>query len=116
MEIWVLSQDKTYFGAVKELKFAIIKNTNSYIILSKGEILGEYKSRKRCVEVIQEFQEFVKNHSSLIALYNVTITYEQAKAMRDINIVMLHEDNSTQPQPRAETHSVDVVIFEMPKE
>lgn len=116
MEIWVKSQDKSFFGVVKELKFRINKSDNSYVIMSKGEILGEYKSRKRCIEVIDEFQEFTKKHSILIAFYNANITYEEAKVIRDINIVLLREDNSTEPQPKCETHSIDIAIYEMPKE
>lgn len=63
MELWIRSQDKTILTPISE-KLQILANIDipqeQYIIMYKGEELGNYKSKERTLEVLDEIQRILQ--------------------------------------------------------
>lgn len=77
MELWVRSQDKTELIVVK--KFSIIGCTNNsysgveFNILSEQVYLGHYKTKERCLEILDEIQKFLVENSNPLVLLGSSI-------------------------------------------
>ena len=72
MEIWVRSQDREVFSVVRDIRFTKMKkhklaentgtiNTfvavdDAYCVECNGEFFGEYPTKERCLEIIDEIQ------------------------------------------------------------
>ena len=63
MELWIRSQDKTILTPISE-KLQILANIDipqeQYIVMYKGEELGNYNSKERALEVLDEINEEIK--------------------------------------------------------
>lgn len=67
MELWIRSQDKTkldkasglYISGCEDLRiFQVFKPTpNKFYIHNGGYIYGEYKTKERCLEIVDEIQD-----------------------------------------------------------
>lgn len=57
MEIWIRSQDKTVLEKVEWIEFSdSMKADNSNCIFVNALYVGEYKTKKRALEIIDEIQ------------------------------------------------------------
>lgn len=59
MDIWVLSQNKKWFGKMGEMYVAKDDNGEYAIVHSGGAILGYYDSEERCIDIINDFKECI---------------------------------------------------------
>ena len=62
MELWIRSQDKTILTPISE-KLQILTNIDipqeQYIVIYNGEELGNYGSKERALEVLDEIQNIM---------------------------------------------------------
>lgn len=103
MELWVISQDKEILANVKSVRFCIMKKcelkaepstmaefaecADAYCVECNGEFFGEYPTKERCLEIIDEIQWFLANNGStedrilakVIGIQNNFIVYEMPK-------------------------------------
>lgn len=89
MNLWVRSQDKTIFQIVDNLLISDGNNakgtfniyTNSLLVQN---VLGEYKTKERAIEVLDEIQNIlkpqliIKNSGKIIGSFEDTIVREGA--------------------------------------
>ena len=71
MELWIRSQNKKEL--IPDPKLGIDQCENRYYIVDRYNfenafILGEYKSKERALEVLDEIQEFIEDKSQKIIL------------------------------------------------
>lgn len=80
MELWIRSQNKEALANVKNVSFCKMKkyelketsytikefseSADAYCIECNGEFFGEYATRERCLEIIDEIQYLLKNNGS----------------------------------------------------
>ena len=63
MNLWIRSQDKTTLEKVQSLK--ICENPDGTWFFNSGLILGEYKTKERAFEVLDEIMELLKSEEML---------------------------------------------------
>ena len=102
MEVWVRSQDKERFLLIKGVRFCkykkgyfeknktlkeIAESEDAYGVDCNGEIFGEYATKERCLEIIDEIQRLLVNNGStedrisakVSGIQNNFIVYEMPK-------------------------------------
>ena len=57
MDLWIRSQDKTTLEKVQALQ--ICENPDGTWFFNSGLILGEYKTKERALEVLDEIQKYI---------------------------------------------------------
>lgn len=72
MELWIRSQNKTELMKVIDLDIYDAGEPKTYVIESRGIILGNYKTQKRALEVLDEIHEHIEKQgrSEIIANEN----------------------------------------------
>lgn len=74
MQLWIRSQDKTILVNVEYILLNVLDETE---IRGKGFILGEYKSKERALEVLDEIQNAILfSSASLEEMETYKINFE----------------------------------------
>ena len=87
MEIWVRSQDRKIFSNVRDVRFCRMKKCElkeephtlsefveseyAYCIKCNGAFLGEYPTKDRCLEIIDEIQGLFYYTAEKIIVYEM---------------------------------------------
>ena len=81
MKLWIRSQDKTILTPISE-KLQILANIDipqeQYIVMYNREELGNYNSKERALEVLDEIQELLITYYQSID-YQIVPIYEMPK-------------------------------------
>lgn len=115
MRIWVRSQYKTIL--VKADTFQYCYDDNKYIVMCNGVPFGFYKSKERCIEIIDEIQKLLMQGDPKNWFVHITNcempTDEAIELLRQVK-----ECGSVVTNGRAgcEVTMPSVVVYEMPKE
>ena len=99
MELWVRSQNKTELMRVVDLDIYDAREPKTYVIESRGIILGNYKTKERALEVLDEIQKIL----SLKDMYKY-----------DKEIVLKGWENFSPNQ--IQTIRQQMSVYEMPRE
>lgn len=96
MNLWIRSQDKkklVNINAVNILEFEALIAIHGYINSETHFWLGNYKTKERALEVLDEIQNKIKE---MYILENCELQknscYEQSLAMTDFNIYQMPEN------------------------
>lgn len=96
MNLWIRSQDKkklVNINAVNILEFEALIAIHGYINSETHFWLGNYKTKERALEVLDEIQNKIKE---MYILENCELQknscYEQSLAMTDFNIYQMPEE------------------------
>jgi hypothetical protein len=127
MEVWVRSQDKEVFENVKSVRFCRMKkcdlkaepntmaefiaSADAYCVECNGEFFGEYPTKERCIEIIDEIQKLLCQ--TFMIFRNLDITEDIAEYLKPKKGIVYQAENQT---PSIEYHEQSVVVYEMPKE
>ena len=129
MKLWIRSQNKEALANVKNVRFCKMKkcelketpctikefmaSTDAYCVECNGEIFGEYATRERCLEIIDEIQKIL-SRNGIMLFKNVDISeipkvaFEPFKAL---SYLPYNDKNS-----EVTVHNAEVVVYEMPEE
>ncbi len=123
MEVWVRSQDRERFSLTKDVRFGIYKKCaldkemhtmkefmesgEAYCVECNLEVFGEYPTKERCLEIIDEIQ---KLFSRGLTVMNVEATKEVLDKINGLPYVIPSQNQYV------EYHEQSVVVYEMPKE
>ena len=125
MEVWVRSQDKERFLLIKGVRFCkykkgyfeknktlkeIAESEDAYGVDCNGEIFGEYATKERCLEIIDEIQSLFCDF--LICKDVSPCDHPQFKKLGLTSIHYLGKDFD----PTIEYHERSSIVYEMPKE
>lgn len=67
MKLWIRSQDKEMISLVKTLFIEDINDDNKLFAITDGYVYyGEYNSKERAIEVLDEIQNFMRNYACVI--------------------------------------------------
>jgi hypothetical protein len=127
MEVWVRSQDKEILANVKSVRFCRMKkcdlkaepstmaefiaSADAYCVECNGEFFGEYPTKERCLEIIDEIQKLL--YSDFIIIRNCAVDESVAEYLKPTKAIAYQADNKS---PSIEYHEQSVVVYEMPKE
>ncbi len=64
MNLWIRSQDKEILKKFKMLEISE-SNRGSYYIISGEYVIGEYKTRERALEILDDIQHEILNKQEL---------------------------------------------------
>ena len=68
--LWIRTQNKTELTKVDSLGYKEYRNTqgkhNFYIYCQNAYVLGEYKTKERCIEIIDEIQSLLVRNDKVI--------------------------------------------------
>lgn len=126
MKLWIRSQDKKVLANVKNVRFCKMKKcelketpctikefmegADAYCVECNGDFFGEYATRERCLEIIDEIQKLlfcdfitVNTHSE------ITIKGLKEKIKRNGSIIHFPKE------PLVEYHGASTVVYEMPE-
>ncbi len=127
MEVWVRSQDKEILANVKSVRFCRMKkcelkeepstiaefvaSADAYCVECNGEFFGEYPTKERCLEIIDEIQSLL--FSNFCIIRNCEVDEYISEHLKPTKAVVYSAENKT---PSIEYHEQSVVVYEMPKE
>lgn len=127
MEVWVRSQDKEVFANVKSVRFCTMKkhklaeNTSTihkfvalddaYCVECNGEFFGEYPTKDRCLEIIDEIQSLF---CDFLVCKDVDFGDLDLKKELGLGYLIYHSRNLD--DPNIEYHERSSIVYEMPKE
>lgn len=116
MELWVRSQNKILFRKVDELTIQEHADMEDFAICSGKYVLGVYKTKNRCLEILDEIQKLIcDSDKTLLAFdgYMEMDTYEELMRELDKNkfaMVGCNQDANIQAIPLNTT-----VVYQMPE-
>lgn len=126
MEVWVRSQDKEILANVKSVRFCIMKkcelkaepstiaefiaSVDSYCVECNGEFFGEYPTKERCLEIIDEIQSLFCDF--LICKDVSPCDHPQFQKLGLTSVHYMGKDF----EPTIEYHERSSIVYEMPKE
>lgn len=131
MKLWIRSQDKEVLANVKNVRFRKMKkceleetpctfkefaeSADAYCVECNGEFFGEYSTRERCLEIIDEIQELLKlgnPENAFIHIHNCDAGYDETmevlKRAREIKAIITQYEDVDIKLP-------SVVVYEMPE-
>ena len=121
--LWIRSQDKKRLTIVNSLGYGEYRNPLNeymfYIFCQNGCVLGEYKTKERCIEIIDEIQKLLLSanpENAFVVLKNIDITYEELtnyieRARKDNFFAYFGSENDN-----VEFVQPNVLVYEMPEE
>lgn len=108
MELWIRSQSKIDFMCVKRVQYG--HANNRHIIYGKdlSMFLGEYDTKERCLEIIDEIQKL---------LYCDFVIANSNTNIKDLEDIIKQKGSILHfpEEPLVEYHSASTVVYEMPK-
>jgi hypothetical protein len=97
MKLWIRSQNKEALANVKNVRFCKMKkcelketpctikefvaSTDAYCVECNGEFFGEYATKERCLEIIDEIQELLQlgnPENAFMHIHNSDMGYDEA--------------------------------------
>lgn len=111
-KLWVKSQDGSFSGVIEQVGVNI---QSGRLICSDKQYLGEYLNRERCVEVIAEMTELLRQANEPLVLlknYDLEQGEEFNEPFNDIRFIGMCDDNNKD----IEVIQKDYVFYDMPKE
>ncbi len=127
MKLWIRSQNKESLANVKNVRFCkmkkcelketscafkeFVESADAYCVECNGEFFGEYSTRERCLEIIDEIQGVLISDFAIIKNLNVCDDFQ--KMLKNTKGISYSVPNE---KPTVEHHSLSAVVYEMPKE
>lgn len=81
------------------------------LINSQAEVLGEYATEQRCLEIIDEIQELLMGSQRLV-FKDLDVTGAEMECLKPFKGVMYKVGN----EPQITVNQLNTVVYEMPQE
>ena len=113
MELWIRSQNKEKLIKSENLKYGY--GTFGHIILNGEIILGEYKSKERALEILDEIQAKLRN--KFLCKPNCLMKRKDIDR-EELIMNRKYGENFIMQFPTIDIEPIncDIVVYEMPKE
>lgn len=132
MKLWIRSQNKEALANVKNVRFCkmkkcelketsctikeFVESADAYCVECNGEFFGEYATRERCLEIIDEIQKLLEASDPTKAFLNiecdVPLDYIEAK---EIIKMARTERVGYVPNGKVELIMPNVITYQMPE-
>jgi hypothetical protein len=117
MELWVRTQDKEDLIKIDKVQY---RGVSKHGILCDLHYLGEYETKERCLEIIDEIQKLLlrTNGDYLIKLQDIDVNAEE-KTVYGENFIQKLQNSPIMPianEPSVQFIQPSVLVYEMPKE
>ena len=117
MELWIRTQNKMHLLNIESVNINNLDNSSiiGFSIGGQCEVLGEYKTKERTLQVLDEIQKKITEASFLwIENNGIEIMHErQVKFLQDAVKEGLPILNS---KLQLKSTDIDTIVYEMPKE
>lgn len=112
MELWIRSQDKCKLkeAHLVRAEFEDI-GRGKWRILGDGSILGTYRTKERCIEIIDEIQNLMMQSGTFI-FENIDVCFIPEDYFKPYKVIMHHSQN----EPSVHFYNPNSFVYEMPQE
>ena len=117
MEFWVRTADRR--NLLKPTNIGLGWNCSMWGVYDGNQVLGEYKTEERCLEIIDEIQKLLlrANGDYLIKLQDIDINAEEKTVYGENFIKRLQSPiMPIANEPSVQFIQPSVLVYEMPKE
>lgn len=111
MEVWVRNMWKHGLYKVDGVVAREVNGKWEITDLRSVLPLGEYPTKERCLEIIDEIQKLL--YSDFIIIRNCAVDESVAEYLKPTKAIAYQADNKS---PSIEYHEQSVVVYEMPME
>jgi hypothetical protein len=117
MELWIRSQDRIVLKKLQDIEY--YKDGKKHFVIG-GSLLGEYKTKERCLEIIDEIQKLLLSANPKEAFMLVDCRNENSfshiasdvDCAREHNFIAFDGSDGTSVQ----LIQPSVLVYEMPQE
>lgn len=112
MELWIRSQSKIDLMCVKRVQYGHANNKHIIYGENLTMFLGEYATRERCLEIIDEIQKIL-SHNGIMLFKNIDISEipkEAFEPFKTLSYLPYNDKNS-----EVTVHNAEVIVYEMPE-
>lgn len=113
MELWLRSQNKCKLRRTDIINYSY--EGGKHNIDCNGYSVGTYKSKKRCLEIIDEIQN-IMCRSGMILFKDVDITNLSAKDIEPFKAINWCSSPIANEKSEVTIHNAEVIVYEMPEE
>ena len=117
MELWVRTADRR--SLLKPTNICIGLNCSRWGVYDGNQVLGEYKTEERCLEIIDEIQKLLlsTNGDYLIKLQDIDVNAEEKTVYGENFIQKLQSPiMPIANEPSVSVIQPSVLVYEMPQE
>ena len=117
--LWIRSQDKKRLTIVNSLGYGEYRNPLNedmfYIFCQNGCVLGEYKTKERCIEIIDEIQKLLQS-DGLIIMKDIDFDCIEKDYLKPFKPLFLQSDVVQSRKGEITVNNVEDLVYEMPEE
>lgn len=117
--LWIRTQNKTELTKVDSLGYKEYRNTlekhNFYIYCKNAYTLGEYKTKERCIEIIDEIQKLLQSNG-LIIFKDIECDGLSPKDIEPFKPLFYQIGVVSSDKGEIIIHNVEDLVYEMPEE
>ena len=113
MELWVRSQNKCKLRKAEVVYYYY--EGGKHIIDCNGYPVGTYKSKERCLEIIDEIQN-IMCRSGMILFKDIDITNLSAKDIEPFKAINWRSSSVANEKSEVTVHNAEVIVYEMPEQ
>ena len=111
MELWVRSKSKIDLMCIRRVQYGNINSRHIIYGEDTTMYLGEYSTKERCLEIIDEIQNLLCQ--TFMIFKNLDVPKDIGKYLKPQKDIVYQANNQTPP---IEYHEQSVVVYEMPQE
>lgn len=113
MELWIRSQSKIDLMCVRRVQYGHINNRHIIYGENITMYLGEYFTKERCLEIIDEIQNLMCKNG-LILFKDAEITNLSPKDIEPFKAISFRS-LGVDKKSEVTIHNAEVVVYEMPE-
>lgn len=112
MDVWVRSQDKEKLSNICTVYYESWSfNEQHHTVRCQTHELGEYATKERCLEIIDEIQGLLMG-SQMLIFKDLDVTEAEMEYLKPFKGVMHKIGN----EPQITVNQLNTVVYEMPQE
>ena len=123
MELWVRSQDKEQLRKIVDIKYqkGTFENENIEVIIGttqydEWEVLGQYKTKERALEVLDDISSKIKNRYIVKPSAPIISTKDISNEETRLNYLYSGEFIMEEPPFEIKPINNNIIYYEMPEE
>lgn len=114
MKLYIRSQDKEVLTIADSVYYDNFHEDKIYAQIGRENFtLGQYKTKERCLEIINEIQEIL-THNGVMLFKNVDVSEIPREAFEPFKALTYLPNGDIKSE--VTIHNAEVVVYEMPKE
>ena len=116
MKLWIRSQERDTLEECTKLSAVPIITANkkhtTWGVVANFGCVGEYPTRERCIEIIDEIQKIL-THNGVMLFKNIDVSEIPREALEPFKALAYLPNNDIKSE--VTIHNAELVVYEMPE-